>query len=191
LHGDCSDGAILNPHSGSGWVSGHDDGNRGILDKGGPYGLRHGKFFQEGLVRDHYKRPWPCCPSAGGTEGRFDDGFNLPRLHRPRSICLYTPSLFRKLVKHPLSFLLQVEKKLKMDRSSFLELENKDFTSLRSKTALMVKDYELKMRNGGRKLRDAPAWTGSLTAISDGSADLQDGQESGYFALFFRRPVVH
>ena len=65
--------------------------------------------------------------------------------------------------------------------------------SLRSKTALMVKgiDYESKVRNVGRKLRDAPAWTGSLTAMLDGSGGLQDCRECGYFALFSRHPVVH
>jgi hypothetical protein len=43
------------------------------------------------------------------TGGPFHDGRNLPRLHRPRGIYLYTPSLFGKFVKHPFSFQLQVQ----------------------------------------------------------------------------------
>jgi len=75
-----------------------------------PLGASPRRVFSGGsCVRDHHKRPGPCSPSRGGTEGRFDDGINLTRLHRPPGIYLYTPSLFRKFVKHPLSFLLQVE----------------------------------------------------------------------------------
>jgi hypothetical protein len=49
LHGDRSDGAILNPQFGSGWVSAYDHGNRGILDKGAPMGFATESFFRRVL----------------------------------------------------------------------------------------------------------------------------------------------
>jgi len=105
LHGDRGDRAILDPQGGKRWVPAYDHGNRGFLDKGGPSRLRHGEFFEEGLVRNYYKFPGPSGSSRRGTQGRLDDRIDLLRLHRLRAVCPYASSFFRKFVKHHFSFL--------------------------------------------------------------------------------------